>query len=111
MVDASRMTRNDAVGRSMDGFSGLARTGVKDLSFKLVFIASSVITSDQSFAFHKLQAWEDADQGEENLNQFTKLEQATVVNMKDQEDLYSKMASSLAPSVQGHLDVKKGILL
>ena len=57
----------------MDGFAGLNRTGVKDLSFKLVFVASSVYASDQRFAFHKLQAWEE-DSNEENLNQFTKLE-------------------------------------
>ena len=31
--------------------------------------------------------------------------------MKDQEDLYTKLASSIAPGVYGHLDVKKGILL
>ena len=40
----------------MDGFAGLSRTGVKDLSFKMVFIASSVYSSDQRFAFHKLHA-------------------------------------------------------
>ena len=58
----------------MDGFAGLQKTGVKDLSFKLVFVASSVYASDQRFAFHKLQAWEEEDSKEENLNQFTKLE-------------------------------------
>ena len=82
VVDAHRMTRNDQVGRGMDGFAGLARTGVKDLSFKMVFIASSVYSSDQRFAFHKLQSWEE-EAKEENLNQFTKSEQATVVHMKD----------------------------
>ena len=52
----------------MDGFAGLARTGVKDLSFKMVFVASSVYASDQRFSFHKLQAWEEEDSKEENLN-------------------------------------------
>jgi len=31
--------------------------------------------------------------------------------MKDQDNLYTKMAESIAPGVYGHLDVKKGILL
>jgi DNA replicative helicase MCM subunit Mcm2 (Cdc46/Mcm family) len=31
--------------------------------------------------------------------------------MKDQDDLYSKLAESISPSVYGHLDVKKGVLL
>lgn len=44
------MQRNDHVGRSMDGFAGLGKTGVKDLSFRMVFIASSVVASDQRFS-------------------------------------------------------------
>lgn len=31
--------------------------------------------------------------------------------MKQSDDLYTKLAKSIAPSVHGHLDVKKGILL
>ena len=50
-VDNNRMARNDAIGKTMDGFSGLNRTGVKDLSFKMVFIASSYFPSDSRFNF------------------------------------------------------------
>jgi DNA replication licensing factor MCM6 len=39
-MDLSKMQRNDA--RPMDGVSGLAETGVKDLSYKMVFIACNV---------------------------------------------------------------------
>lgn len=38
-------------------------------------------------------------------------ERHTVLKMKDQDDLYSKLAQSISPSVYGHFDVKKGILL
>ena len=31
--------------------------------------------------------------------------------MKDQDDLFLKLSNSIAPSVYGHLDVKKGVLL
>jgi DNA replicative helicase MCM subunit Mcm2 (Cdc46/Mcm family) len=34
-----------------------------------------------------------------------------VVKMKDEENLYTKLANSISPSVYGHTDVKKGILL
>jgi len=51
----------------MDGFSGLGRTGVKDLSFKMVFMANSVMASDQRFASQKVGNT-DEDQNEENLN-------------------------------------------
>lgn len=94
----------------MDGFSGLGRTGVKDLSFKMVFMANSVISQDQRFAIQKASSAEDEEK-DENLNNFSKVEQNTVVNMKDQDNLYTKMAESIAPGVYGHLDVKKGILL
>lgn len=86
------MQRNDnQVGRTMDGFAGLGRTGVKDLSFKMVFIASSVLASDSRFSTKQMSSSEDEEK-EENLNQFSKQEQNTVVLMKDQEDLYTKLA-------------------
>ena len=34
-----------------------------------------------------------------------------MIKMKDQDDLYTKLAESIAPSVYGHVDVKKGVLL
>ena len=35
----------------MDGVAGLAKIGVKDLSYKMVFIASSVHAGDSRFGF------------------------------------------------------------
>jgi DNA replicative helicase MCM subunit Mcm2 (Cdc46/Mcm family) len=31
--------------------------------------------------------------------------------MRQEDDLYAKLARSIAPGVYGHLDIKKGILL
>lgn len=107
-VDNTKMQRQE--NSKMDGTAGLARTGVKDLSFKMVFIACAVHTADSRFGFKNKQDLNDENQ-EENLNAFTRNEQSTVINMKDQPDLYTKLAQSVAPSVHGHLDVKKGILL
>lgn len=33
------------------------------------------------------------------------------MQMKDSDDLFLKLARSMAPSVYGHVDVKKGIIL
>ena len=66
-IDNNRMQRNDQFGRSMDGFSGLNRTGVKDLNFKMVFIASSVMSTDSRFSAQRMQSSEDEER-EENLN-------------------------------------------
>lgn len=68
----------------MDGFAGLGRTGVKDLSFKMVFMANSVMASDERFASAKANnTCADDEENEEDLNQFSKQEQQTVVLMKD----------------------------
>lgn len=109
-VDVNRMQRDTSnTARAMDGFSGLGRTGVKDLSYKMVFLANAVAASDERFNFSQMAAPDDEAKQEEP--QISRAEQATVISMKDQDDLYTKLARSIAPSVHGHLDVKKGILL
>jgi len=55
-----------------------------------------------------------ADDEEEEVDvesKFTLHERHEVINMKQSDDLYTKLAQSIAPSIMGHLDVKKGILL
>jgi hypothetical protein len=47
-MDTTNMQRS-ADGKTMDGVAGLAKTGVKDLSYKLVFIANSVHAHDSRF--------------------------------------------------------------
>jgi DNA replicative helicase MCM subunit Mcm2 (Cdc46/Mcm family) len=42
---------------------------------------------------------------------FSLQERSTVLSMKEQDNLYTKLAMSIAPNVHGHLDIKKGILL
>ena len=43
------MKRSD--NNAMDGVSGLKKIGVKDLSYRMVFIACSVHTGDSRFGF------------------------------------------------------------
>lgn len=45
------------------------------------------------------------------LKNFTIQERELAIDMKNQDDLYTKLANSIAPNIHGHLDVKKGILL
>jgi DNA replication licensing factor MCM6 len=107
-VDTAKMKRNAA--RSLDGVSGLRKIGVKDLSYKMVFIASSVHTGDTRFGFKGIDM-NDENQQQDVNRMFTTAERHEVINMKQQDDLYTKLARSIAPSVCGHLDVKKGVLL
>lgn len=94
----------------MDGVSGLKRIGVKDLSYKLVFIANSVHAADSRFGFSNVNSADDEEK-QDALKQFSIQERHMVMNMKDQDDLFLKLSKSIAPSVFGHIDVKKGVLL
>lgn len=107
-INTGKMQRNDA--RTMDGVTGLRKLGVKDLSYKLVFIASSVHSADSRFGFSSVVS-ADEEEKQDLMKQFTIQERHTVMRMKDQDDLYLKLSQSISPSVYGHLDVKKGILL
>lgn len=107
-ANTANLKRNEA--RNMDGVSGLKRLGVKDLSYKLVFIANSVHAADSRFGFSNVTSAEDEEK-QDALKQFSIQERHMVMQMKDQDDLFLKLSKSIAPSVYGHLDVKKGILL
>jgi DNA replication licensing factor MCM6 len=106
-MNLAKMKRNDA--RNMDGVTGLKRLGVKDLSYKLVFIANSVHSADSRFGYQNVSAADDEE--ENSIKQFTYHERHNAVQMSTAEDLYSKLSKSISPSVYGHNDVKKGILL
>lgn len=111
-VDTTNMKRNE--GRSLDAVSGLRKIGVKDLSYKLVFIACSVHAGDTRFGFTQNQQFQQNNgemTTEEALAQFSSQEKDLAIDMKNQDDLYTKLANSIAPNIHGHLDVKKGILL
>ena len=101
------MKRGDV--RSLDTFTGLKRLGVKDLSYKIVFIANSVHAQDSRFGFSNTASGEDTE--DNFLKQFTMAERQKVTEIKNATNLYSKMANSISPTVYGHLDVKRGLLL
>jgi DNA replication licensing factor MCM6 len=107
-MDTTKMKRDN--NRNMDGVTGLRKIGVKDLSYKMVFIASSVNTGDSRFGFSQDCA-DDEENAQDVEKMFTLHERHEVIRMKNEDSLYGKLAGSIAPSVYGHLDVKKGILL
>lgn len=107
-MDTTKMKRD--ANKTMDGVSGLRKIGVKDLSYKMVFIASSVNTGDSRFGFSQ-ESVEDEENNQDVEKMFTLHERHEVIRMKNEDSLYAKLAGSIAPSVYGHLDVKKGILL
>lgn len=66
-MNMGKMKRNAT--KTMDGVTGLKRLGVKDLSYKLVFIANSVHSADSRFGYQNINS---ASEEEENsMKQFS----------------------------------------
>ena len=104
------MQRND--NRPMDGVSGLKMIGVRDLSYKQVFIACSVHCGDSRFGFSENQSADEEEQQEVDIEKaFSIQERHQVIAMQKEDSLISKLANSIGPSIHGHFDVKMGILL
>ena len=63
-AEIGKFHRNE--GRTFDGVSGLQQTGVKDLSYKMVFIAYQVSSADSRFGFRKVTS-SDEEENEDTL--------------------------------------------
>jgi DNA replication licensing factor MCM6 len=96
--------------RGMDGVTGLKELGVRDMSYKLVFMANSVHCFDSKTGFTNIKDIL-GDDSEDSINHMSAQERKIVTDMQNESDLYTKLASSIAPSVYGHDEIKKGILL
>lgn len=58
-MNMPNMKRNDT--RNMDGVTGLKKLGVKDLSYKMVFMANSVHSADSRFGFSHVNSAEEEE--------------------------------------------------
>lgn len=96
-------TRNMAYN---EGVTGLKAQGVRDLNYKMVFMATNVIHTESRFGT-TVNIREDTDEAPE-LSEHEKNE---IRQMKSTPDFYTKLARSLCPMVYGNEEIKKGILL
>ena len=92
--------------KPLDAISGLKRLGVRDLSYKLVFLANYVQSQESRFGHINIR---EADTDE--AQSFSVEEKAEILRIKGEDQLYSRLARSIAPSVFGHEEVKRGVLL
>ena len=98
------------------GVSGLRALGVKDLTYKTAFLACMASSADtrNNGTNIRSDAEGGADEGDSRsdfLNSLTKEELDQLTAMVNSEHIYSRLVSSIAPTVYGHEIVKKGILL
>ena len=90
-----------------DGFTGLRATGARALTYTLSVLASSVQPAEQRTGLVSIR-----DDTEENvIDSFTAQEKDMIERMKLSPRIYENLASSIAPTIYGHEQIKQGILL
>jgi len=94
----------------MNGVTGLKELGVKELNYKLIFLAQYVKESSQRYGEDGIDR--SQQEGEVDVNeQFTTAELIEIRKLKDQPKIYERLAESICPTITGQLEIKKGILL
>ena len=84
--------------------SFLKNIGIKDLSYKFIFIANDVI-------FLKETALTNGETKNEKIKEFSKNELDRIFQMKNDQNIYLNLSKAICPSVFGQDEVKKGLLL
>ncbi|XP_007437102.1 DNA replication licensing factor MCM6 [Python bivittatus] len=103
----SRVTGKE--GYETEGIRGLRALGVRELSYKLVFLACYVAPTNPRFGGKELR---DEEQTAESIkNQMSVLEWEKVFEMSQDKNLYHNLCTSLFPTIHGNDEVKRGILL
>ncbi|ETL33048.1 hypothetical protein L916_14445 [Phytophthora nicotianae] len=107
---------NSTQGMQGEGVRGLKALGVRELTYKTCFLACSVQTMEQRFNSISIRSefnedGAEEDSGEAALQEFSDEELASIRDMQQDPDRYLKMAKSICPSVYGHDEIRKGILL
>ncbi|KAJ3314566.1 MCM DNA helicase complex subunit mcm6 [Boothiomyces sp. JEL0838] len=110
--------QRDAAGRrgqegyGQDGISGLKALGVREMTYKLIFMATFIQQIDEKNALSALHDMEeDEDPHTAWLARLSASEKEQINQMKSDRRIYQKLASSISPHIYGHEDIKKGILL
>lgn len=92
-----------------EGVRGLKALGVRDLHYRMAFLACSVQPTNPKFGGLELPLGEITP--EIMKQQMTDGEWKHMYDMSHDKNLYQNMINSLFPSIHGNDEVKKGILL
>ncbi|KAJ3324283.1 MCM DNA helicase complex subunit mcm6 [Boothiomyces sp. JEL0866] len=104
--------RRGQEGYAQDGISGLKALGVREMTYKLIFMATFIQQVDEKNALSALHDMEeDEDPHTAWLSRLSASEKEQINQMKNDRRIYQKLASSISPHIYGHEDIKKGILL
>lgn len=96
-------------GEEAEGVRGLKALGVRDLHYRMSFLACSIQNSNPRFGGIDMQGEEITP--EIMRKQMTEGEWNHMYEMSRDKNLYNNLINSLFPSIHGNDEVKRGILL
>lgn len=108
-----------------DAFGGLKKLGVKEMTYRIMFVACSIQHTDQrtgqatvardpaqsAFVIPMAEGEEMDYEAPDAAVLLSEAEKAEILQMAQGGNIYHKLVESLCPSVFGHLEVKRGVLL
>lgn len=95
-----------------EGLQGLKAMGVREFNYKMLFVACTVQIHHHGRRGGSLNLREL--RGEEtsvDADDMSEEDQRMILDMRNTHGLYSKMVDSICPTVHGHSEVKRGVLL
>mmetsp|Transcript_57710 Transcript_57710/g.135451 ORF Transcript_57710/g.135451 Transcript_57710/m.135451 type:complete len:766 (+) Transcript_57710:89-2386(+) len=92
---------------AQEGVTGLRSLGVRELSYKMSFLACAVHMSDMQNGAAKMRD----DSEEANVSDMDDETVKKILRMSKTPNLYQRLVTSVCPTVFGHDEVKKGLLL
>lgn len=97
-------------GRS-DGITGLRQLGARELFYRMVFVAQSVVNTAEPSGGGGAVDIRGGDGEETVVASFSSQERREITQMAQDPHLYDKFVRSIAPTVHGHADIKRAITL
>lgn len=90
-----------------EGVTGLKALGCRELTYRLIFLAVSIQPAELQAGFMNIR--EDSE--EEVLKSMSASDKDKIDAMKTTPNIYERLAAAIAPTVYGHDEIKRGILL
>eukprot|EP00794_Sanderia_malayensis_P003738 gene3738-4260_t len=106
---AETSERGRGRGDYSEGIKGLKALGVRNLNYRLAFLACSVTSTNPRFGGKDLT--EEEMTAEEIKKQMTEHEWRRVYEMSQDRSLYNNFITSMFPTIHGNDEVKRGVLL
>eukprot|EP00088_Acartia_fossae_P023653 TRINITY_DN2467_c0_g1_i13.p1 TRINITY_DN2467_c0_g1~~TRINITY_DN2467_c0_g1_i13.p1 ORF type:complete len:815 (-),score=325.70 TRINITY_DN2467_c0_g1_i13:527-2971(-) len=91
-----------------EGLKGLKALGVRDLNYRMAFLACSVTADGKNRRGSDEEGGETAD---DLKRQMTNQEWESIYKMSKDKNIYQNLIQSLFPTIHGNDEVKRGILL